>query len=112
MNIRELFLFISSRYRSRRGLTHLFAIAIGKSPLTTLSLNFDFQEIILAVGYHNDCLRHMYWQEKKLYGSTLFHPQQVGPKISTFSLSQFFVCLFVTCGVMLEKYVVGQQAVI
>ena len=66
LDTRELVLFVSFRYRSPRSLTSLFAIAIGKSPLSTLSFNFRFSR---NNTYHNERLTHMYWPEKKFYRS-------------------------------------------
>ena len=87
-------------YRSRRGLTYLFVMAIGKSPLSALSFNFDFQEITLIVGYHN---KSWHWREKKLYRSK-FIPH-VTSCAEDFILFIVAIYLFVTFGVMLEKYI-------
>ena len=45
------FLFPLGIYWSRRSLTYLFAIAIGKNPLSTLSFSFDFQQMRLLASF-------------------------------------------------------------
>ena len=77
----------------------MFAIAIGKSPLSTLSINFDFQEITLVVGYHKES---WHWREKSFIEANLFLTTSCAEDFILFIVAIF---LFVTFGVMLEKYI-------
>ena len=77
----------------------MFVFAIGKSRLSTLSFNFDFQEITLVVGYHKES---WHWREKSFIEANLFLTTSCA---EDFILFIFAIFSFVTFGVMLEKYI-------